>query len=119
MNRRWFFGCLAAAALLPQRAVGQLKYTSYTFRIVNEDLYGKTRLLEQQWENDVFVTGLPVAFRRASNRVKSTIILSKGRYRHICRWTESTAFNCRTVKVGEIKSSPGLLWNITDEGLDK
>ena len=31
MNRRWFFGLLAAVALLPKLAVGQLKYTSYTF----------------------------------------------------------------------------------------
>ena len=31
MNRRGFFGLLAAVALLPKRAVGQLEYTSYTF----------------------------------------------------------------------------------------
>lgn len=31
MNRRWFFGLLAAAALLPKRAVGQLEYTFYVF----------------------------------------------------------------------------------------
>ncbi len=90
MNRRGFFGLLAAIALLPKPAVGQLKYKVYTFRfrIINEDVFGKTRTCEQQWESDAFVTRLPVNFRRASNRVKSTITLPKGRYRHTCRWTE-------------------------------
>ena len=112
MNRRMFFGLLAAVALLPKRAVGKAcragfmiprgrclgkfhhnwrAVTAYTFRIINEDIYGKTRLVEQVWEDDVFVASLPVAFRRASNRVKTTITLPKGRYRHTCRWIESIA----------------------------
>ncbi len=97
MNRRGFFGLLAAVALLPKRVVGQLKYTSYTFtpwrklRVIEEDIYGRTRRMESRWEDDVFASSLPVRFRDASNRVKTTTCLSKGRYRHICRWTESTA----------------------------
>lgn len=98
MNRRGFFGLLAAMALLPKRAVGQLKYTSYTFtpwrklKVIHADIYGKTRRMESRWEDDVFATSLPVRFRDAiGSRVRTTICLSKGRYRHICRWTESTA----------------------------
>ncbi len=33
MNRRGFFGLLAAVALLPKRVVGQLKYTTYTIAV--------------------------------------------------------------------------------------
>ena len=69
MNRRGFFWLLAAVALLPKRAVGQLKYNYYTF-------VGK-------------------AYRAGFMIPRPA------------------------VKVGEIKSSPGLLWKITDEGLDE
>ena len=103
MNRRWFFGVLAAAALLPKRAVGKAfragfkiprptGTTAWTFRIIEEDIFGRTRICEQRCENDALVAGLPVAFRRAvGSRVRTIISLPKGRYRHICRWTESTA----------------------------
>lgn len=46
------------------------------------------------------------AFRAGFKIPRGTCL---GKYRH----------NWRAVKVGEITSSPGLLWSITDEGLDE
>ena len=107
MNRRGFFGLLAAVALLPKSVVGKAHRAGFmiprgrclgkfhhnwravkVIRTVNEDIFGGTRVLEASWE-DVYSTNLPYGFRRAIGRkIRTTIHLSKGRYRHICRWTE-------------------------------
>lgn len=101
MNRRGFFGLLAAVALLPKKAVGKMMVGSAKragwnvprpVHVVEEDIFGKTRLCESRWQDGVVRPRLPARFRVAVGRkVRSTVCLPQGRFRHVCRWTEQVS----------------------------
>ena len=117
MNRRWFFGLLAAVALLPKRAAGQLKYTCYTFVVGKAYRCGariprptnKTDPFAEQCERHEIIGGprfnrrcqwvdthktyeFPVRFRKSLHKTSLHEPLGDGSYwLHEFKWHEKTA----------------------------